>query len=501
MNLEAPIGPTLQEPNMTMLEQLVKEKARSDTQIKWVQYALVALELILYLVTYVILFIYKILPNYPEATLSNLSTWGSQIPVIDDYSLYFICFIGILLIHLYQKRFYRLDKESNLSDEIVSVITATGTSFLITIGITFLMKNTMHYSRVMLILFTILVIVETAATRYLRNWLLMRLKSTGVIQENILIVGAGRIGKSLLAQMRKYNFYGARFVGFLDDKESGSNIIGRVDELEQIIQHEKADIVYITIPSAREVINPLLQRLNKYQLDIRIVPEQFDHLSSIYEYRHDFNFPSMQVVKTPLRGINLLTKRMMDIVLSLLALIVLSPVLFALIIAIKTTSKGPVIYKQKRLGKNGLPFMMYKFRSMVQNAEELKQELLEKHEMEGPAFKLKRDPRITPIGTFLRKYSLDELPQLINVIVGDMSLIGPRPPEPEEANQYTDVHWRRLDVRPGMTGLWQVSGRSDVTFDERVDLDIQYIERWSLALEFKILLKTIPTVVKGSGAY
>jgi len=144
---------------------------------------------------------------------------------------------------------------------------------------------------------------------------------------------------------------------------------------------------------------------------------------------------------------------------------------------------------------------MLKFRSMVANAEELKAALAHQNEAIGPVFKMKNDPRVTRVGRFIRKYSLDELPQLFNVLFGQMSLIGPRPPLPNEVEQYTDYQWRRFDVRPGITGLWQVSGRSDLPFDEWVKLDIYYIERWSLSLEFKILLKTIPVVLKGEGAY
>ncbi|MDG0811800.1 sugar transferase [Cohnella rhizosphaerae] len=158
-------------------------------------------------------------------------------------------------------------------------------------------------------------------------------------------------------------------------------------------------------------------------------------------------------------------------------------------------------FKQQRVGKNGIPFQILKFRSMHQEAEFEKKQLVSENESNGPAFKMKNDPRITRIGKLLRKYSLDELPQLINVWKGEMSLIGPRPPLPSEVALYTNYHWRRMDVLPGMTGLWQVSGRSDLAFDQWVDLDIYYIERWSIGLEMKIIFKTIPAVVKGTGAY
>jgi exopolysaccharide biosynthesis polyprenyl glycosylphosphotransferase len=209
----------------------------------------------------------------------------------------------------------------------------------------------------------------------------------------------------------------------------------------------------------------------------------------------------MELVRTPLRGINLIMKRIVDIALSLIGLVAVLPVFLIVALAIKIDSRGPVFFKQLRVGKNGSFFYMYKFRSMVANAEELKEKLFSINEATGPVFKIKKDPRVTRVGAFIRKYSIDELPQLINVLRGDMSLIGPRPPLPNEVEQYSDYHWRRLDVKPGITGLWQVSGRSNLSFDEWVNLDIYYIENWSISLDIKILLNTIPAVLKGQGAY
>jgi len=187
--------------------------------------------------------------------------------------------------------------------------------------------------------------------------------------------------------------------------------------------------------------------------------------------------------------------------LSGIGLILLIPVFVVVSILIKLDSKGPIFFKQRRIGKNGIQFTMYKFRSMVANAEELKERLKDQNEMDGPVFKIKEDPRITKLGKFIRKYSIDELPQLFNVFRGDMSLIGPRPPLVEEVEQYNDYQWRRLDVRPGLSGLWQISGRNHVSFEEWVSLDIYYIENWSMKLDTKILLQTIPVVLFGKGAY
>ena len=195
-------------------------------------------------------------------------------------------------------------------------------------------------------------------------------------------------------------------------------------------------------------------------------------------------------------------KRAFDIVVSLSSLIVLSPVFLLIAAIVKLTSKGPIFYEFRVLGRAARPFVAYKFRTMVVNADELKPSLMRHNEMRGPAFKMRNDPRITPVGRWLRKFSLDELPQLWSVLVGDMSLVGPRPPFAEEFVQYKSWQWGRLAVTPGITCIWQVTGRSDIRdFDDWATLDAQYIRNWSLLLDLKILLMTIPAVLRGRGAY
>jgi lipopolysaccharide/colanic/teichoic acid biosynthesis glycosyltransferase len=195
-------------------------------------------------------------------------------------------------------------------------------------------------------------------------------------------------------------------------------------------------------------------------------------------------------------------KRMVDIVVSLTLLIVLSPLFLIIAILVKLTSPGPVFYEFRVLGKNARRFVAYKFRTMVANADELKPGLLRENEMKGPAFKMRYDPRVTPLGRWLRKFSLDELPQLWSVLLGDMSLVGPRPPFAEEFVRYQPWQWGRLAVTPGITCIWQVAGRSDIRdFDEWAALDMRYIRHWNMALDCRILLQTIPAVLKGRGAY
>jgi exopolysaccharide biosynthesis polyprenyl glycosylphosphotransferase len=202
-----------------------------------------------------------------------------------------------------------------------------------------------------------------------------------------------------------------------------------------------------------------------------------------------------------LKGWKIALKRIIDIAVSSVALLLLAPLFFLIGALIKLDSPGPVFFRQIRLGRGGKPFNCYKFRSMRQEAEQERPGLTHLDEAKGPIFKIKGDPRITGPGNILRRFSLDELPQLINVFLGDMSLVGPRPPLPSEVEQYEDWHRERLNIPPGITGLWQVMGRSDLSFDEMVMLDLFYAENWSLWLDFKIMVRTLPTVLLGRGAY
>ncbi|MFC5469659.1 sugar transferase [Cohnella suwonensis] len=486
---------------LNSLEQLAANRTRSKLNLQAIQFALGGIEYLTYLITFAILFVMRVLPDYPEISTTSVTQWFNQIPIISDYCIYLLLFLGLYLLLTYQKQFYSIRQERSLTDEFIIIVKLISLSFLIAIGITFLMKNTMVYSRAVLLFFFSTTIFQAMAYRYIRKWTFYQLKKYGKLKQNVLIVGAGRVGMQFQKLFMKSETHGYHFVGFLDDQKLNERVMGTVDDLEKVVREQHVDILYITIPSERKKLDPLIQRIYKYQIDIRIIPELYDRMTSVYEYRQDYDYPCLQIVKTPLRGLNLVIKRCMDIIISLLGIMILSPLWALVAVAIKLSSSGPVFYNQKRLGKNGVPFVIYKFRSMVTDADQKLEVLNDHNDMTGPAFKMKDDPRVTKVGAFIRKYSIDEFPQLLNVIKGEMSLIGPRPPLPDEVKQYSDHQWRRMDVRPGMTGLWQVSGRSDLTFDEWINLDIQYIERWSIALEFKILLKTIPVVVKGSGAY
>jgi exopolysaccharide biosynthesis polyprenyl glycosylphosphotransferase len=298
-------------------------------------------------------------------------------------------------------------------------------------------------------------------------------------------------------------------VGFVDDAKSGREphahatpTVGNLDELEQILMREVIDEVVIALPvkSCYQEIQYAISVCERAGVQAKYGAHMFESTvaSPRYNAEGDWAFVAMHVVPD---GYRLAIKRAIDIIGAAVGLIVLAPILLIVAIAVKITSPGPIIYAQDRCGHNKRPLRMYKFRSMLVGADQLQSTLEELNEASGPVFKIRHDPRITPVGRLLRKSSLDELPQLWNVLRGDMSLVGPRPlPWRDVRRIVRPSDMRRFSMRPGLTCLWQVQGRSNLDFQRWVELDLEYIDTWSLTLDLRILLKTIPAVVSGNGA-
>jgi exopolysaccharide biosynthesis polyprenyl glycosylphosphotransferase len=316
-----------------------------------------------------------------------------------------------------------------------------------------------------------------------------------------IIVGANVAGRE---SARELTEKGYQVVGYADNgsdllDEIDRPLLGPIARLDEIVQDFGVDELVIALPADRRAqLSRVLTRgfgrrvRVKYAADFgELLPRRFN--IRWIGARHYIDFAPVAPVSC--------VKRISDVVLATLGLAALAPIFFAVAVAIKLDSPGPTFYHQVRVGKDGRRFRMLKFRSMQQDADGLILGLLERNEVTGPMFKIRRDPRVTRVGRFLRRYSLDELPQLINVARGDMSLVGPRPPTAAEIEKYEDWQLGRLRARPGITGLWQVSGRSEVPFHDMVRLDLHYIRNWSFALDVEILLRTIPAVLTTKGAY
>jgi exopolysaccharide biosynthesis polyprenyl glycosylphosphotransferase len=331
------------------------------------------------------------------------------------------------------------------------------------------------------------------------------------MESKTIIVGIGENANRIEDSFKKYSVQGGKILGYVDEKNrilnnkkycSDFNILGYLDDIREIIY--KNDIQRVIISGPEYNYNEMLDILEKIKgLDVlaMVFPGFFEFSVKRMNMREIAGIPLMQVTNIGFFGINLFLKNVIDYVLGGIIFIFFIPVYLIVGAAIKLDSPGPVFYQQERYTKDSKTFYMYKFRSMYIDADKRLKELQEYNEADGPIFKIKRDPRITRVGRLIRRFSIDELPQIINVLKGELSLVGPRPPLPEEVEQYEDWQMKRLNVKQGITGLWQTSGRSELSFEEMARLDLYYIQNWSIEMDIKIILKTIPTVLFGKGAY
>lgn len=393
-------------------------------------------------------------------------------------------------------------------DHVSRIINAVARILVLGMALAFVLRP-LVYSRLLLLEAGVGMIVLLSLDRIVVMVLQSRLRRKGIGVKRVVIVGAGEVGRRVIRTIVARRSLGYEIVGYVDDNpQKGDGEIGRikglgpVDTLAQIIDAEAVDEVIITLPwTYHRRILSVLRECERRNLLARIVPDFFQLSLRQVEISDLGGVPMISIHEIAFSRTALLFKRIFDVVGALLALTFFAPFLALIALAIKLDSPGPVIFSQERVGEGGRRFHIYKFRSMRKGAEEELERLRELNEADGPLFKIRGDPRLTRIGVFLRHTSLDELPQLLNVLKGEMSLVGPRPPLAVEVEQYQPWHKQRISVPPGMTGLWQVSGRSELTFDEMVLLDIYYIEHWSPWLDFTILLRTIPKVVLGEGAY
>jgi exopolysaccharide biosynthesis polyprenyl glycosylphosphotransferase len=330
----------------------------------------------------------------------------------------------------------------------------------------------------------------------------------GIGRTRLLVVGAGRAGKLMLQHFAAAKSYGYHVVGFIHDLESVAEdfgrfrVLGRLDDLRQVMQDYAIGEVIIAIPpSQRQQIVHCIAACDRNGVRCRIVPDLHELSLASVDIVTIEGVPMFSVGRLGASWWHRLVKRGMDILGASCGLMLGAPIWLLIALLIRLDSRGPVIYSQVRVGQNGRTFINYKFRSMHANADQLRADLDAENKSGRGLFKLKRDPRCTRVGRWLRRLSLDEIPQLWNIVRGDMSLVGPRPPLVSEVARYHDWEKRRLAVPPGLTGLWQIRGRSDITFDEMVLMDLFYIENWSLSLDLQILFKTVPAVLFSRGAY
>ena len=352
-----------------------------------------------------------------------------------------------------------------------------------------------------------LVTASLGIRRLLYRIHLYRQIQRGVGKKNALIVGTGPVAQAFRNHLENIGHLGYNFRGFVEIPPAGSlpstpskDVVGTLDTLSQQIRKQFVDEIFFAAPCEDEVIKDLLQQARQHNIGLRIVPDLYAGLGWNSPIEYMGQFPTIPLVHAQLLEGKLFLKRVLDLAISSFAIIVLSPLCLAIAIAIKLDSPGPIFYRSERLGKKGRIFRCIKFRTMIRDAEKRLLNIMHMNERDGVLFKVTDDPRITKVGRFLRKYSLDEFPQFLNVLFGEMSVVGPRPPLPGEVKKYKVSHLRRLDVTPGITGLWQVQARQDPSFDSYISLDTTYIENWTLWLDIKLILRTVGVVFAGTGS-
>jgi exopolysaccharide biosynthesis polyprenyl glycosylphosphotransferase len=401
---------------------------------------------------------------------------------------------------------YTPERISNTLNEQRMSLQACFTAGLVLTGTLYLDKG-VNVPRTVVLVTVGLVAVLLGVRRLLYRLMLYHSYDRGVSTRNVLIVGTGPAAHALRHHLESIRHLGYTFKGFVEMPGSDpastnrtQDIIGTYDTLFEQARALFVDEIFYTSPCEQGMMQNALELARVRGVDLRIIPDMFDGLAWNSPIEYIGQFPTIPLHRGHVPELGLIFKRGFDVLFSLLFLLVFSPLLLIVAILVRLDSPGPALYRSERIGKKGRVFKCIKFRTMVQGADKRRDEVAHMNERDGVLFKVSNDPRITKLGHFLRKYSLDELPQFFNVLKGDMSVVGPRPPIASEVKEYKLSHLRRLDVTPGITGLWQVQGRQDPSFASYVSMDVNYIDNWSIWLDFKIIMRTVGVVFAGTGS-
>lgn len=441
-------------------------------------------------------------------------TGTSQPRRIEYYIPLATLFVIALIIIFALRRLYHLRLTGSWFRQvwIICLSTTTGIALLIAYNFVFQYSTDsivdLPQSRLLILFVWLSTIVVLSLARLVISGIVGMLYRMGFGETRLLVVGSGRLGKMVMQHIAANPNLGYAIVGFLHDLNEPPadfgrfKMLGTIDDIGPVIRSMQIDEVIIALPAHmhQQAIRSvkLCERLGT---SFNLIPDLYELSLSRIGMDAIEGIPLIGIKQVSLNTWQRLITRLIDITLSAAVLLIGLPLWLFLALAVALSSQGPIIYQQMRIGQKGRPFHIYKFRSMYKDADHRLAQLLAQNEARGPLFKMRNDPRVTTIGRFLRRTSLDEIPQFINILKGDMSLVGPRPAVPREVAQYEEWQKGRLAIKPGLTGLWQVRGRSNLTFDEGVLMDLYYIENWSLRLYFQILLRTIPAVLFSRGAY
>lgn len=418
-----------------------------------------------------------------------------------ESSLFLIGVFGSWAFVLSSFWLYRSKRLASWEDELLDVLRAVVFCGLI-LATLILLAEWQIFPKRFLLIFTVSSIVLLFGLRLFKRKLLKTFRLHGRNLRSVVVIGAGRRGQEIFRLIKENPEIGYKFAGFVDDLETPQNI-GNLSEISKVLAENVIDEVIICLPikTFYNQMEFIAKAAEEQGITVRIYSDLFNLKLARAVAGEIGEAPILSLYTTSFSNWQIFLKNAIDFTGGLILLILTAPLMFVIALLIKLSSPGPIFFIQERVGYNKRLFRMFKFRTMVIDAVEQQKKLEELNEADGPVFKIKNDPRITPIGKWLRKTSLDELPQLFNVLLGDLSLVGPRP-LPERDFQKFNQLWfnRRFSVKPGITCIWQISGRSETSFDKWIMQDLEYIDKWSLSLDLKILFKTIPTVLRGTGA-
>jgi exopolysaccharide biosynthesis polyprenyl glycosylphosphotransferase len=433
-----------------------------------------------------------------------LHTTPAHWPSLPLHPGYLVFFIASVLIVNYRDGLYGPLQTHSAWHEQRRTIQSCLAAGLLLCGGMYIMHNTSISRALVAYLIALTALFLSLLRAYWRHSLYRRYE-LGLDTKNVLIVGASHVGSVMRNQIVRNGHLGRSFKGFLQSAdavpsiENAPLVVGDLGQAARLARQHFIDEIIIAERCPTPVVIELVEMARELDVEVLVVPGFYDELTPEAPIEYFGDFPVVALHRRNGKVVAHLFKRIWDFGVSATLLILLLPILSVIALLIKLSSPGPVLYRAHRIGKKGRVFHCLKFRTMVANAEQLKQSLAAQNERDGILFKIKNDPRITPVGRFLRKFSLDELPQLLNVLCGDMSLVGPRPPISSEVERYDVEHFRRLEVLPGLTGLWQIRARQDPSFERYVALDLAYVENWSFWLDLKILVRTAEVVFRGTG--
>ena len=444
-----------------------------------------------------------------------IAFYGRDILVVSEAPLDFYnhvallpLLLALLLFFLSRFRAYKILRDATPAGVTWAVFRALAVTLGALFTLLFFLQIE-YVSRIMILLFAgvvlvLLLLIRLGAYTYFRRGF-----QSGRYSWRVMIIGTGDRARRMARTLRDEADWGVKIACFLDpdpgrvgDQVDGVPILGTVGNISVFLKNHVIDEVIIALPrSLLDDVHPIVEACEEEGVKLQFMADIFDVARARVGFSRIGAIPLISIEPVALNTRKLYLKRGLDVTLTLLAMPVALPLIALAAVAIKLDSPGPVFFLQERVGLRKHPFKMFKLRSMYTDAEERLKELEHLNEAEGPIFKIRDDPRITRVGRFLRKTSIDELPQLFNVLRGEMSLVGPRPMSVRDVELFDrGIQRKRFSVKPGITCLWQISGRSDLTFEQWLELDLEYIRRWSLWLDIKLLVKTLPAVLRGSGA-